>query len=167
MSSARPARADVRRVFRLPFARDRLDQALDDELRFHIEERVRDFETRGMTRREAEAEVWRRFGSYDDYRRETRHIDETIMRDQQQLELVDTIGRETRHAAATLRRSPGFTLIAFITLALGLGAATTIFTLLNRVVLRPLAYPNAERLVHIGTLWPSVRADAEFAISRG
>jgi predicted permease len=157
----------MRRVFRLPFRRDRLEQAVDEELRFHIEERVREFESQGMTRNEAEAEVQRRFGDYGQYRREARHIDERIMRDQQRLELLDTVTRETRHAAATLRRSPAFSLISVITLALGLGAATTIFTLLDRVVLRPLAYPSAERLVHIGTLWPMVRADAEFAISRG
>ncbi|HJQ20295.1 MAG TPA: ABC transporter permease [Gemmatimonadaceae bacterium] len=157
----------MRRVFRLPFTRGRMDEALDDELRFHIEERIREFEARGLSRTQAEAEVRRRFGNYDAYRSETRHIDETIMRDQHQLEVIDTIRRETRHAAATLRRSPGFTLIALVTLALGLGAATTIFTLLDRVVLRPLPYPDADRLVHIGTLWPGVRADAEFAISRG
>jgi len=88
------------------------------------------------------------------------------MRDRQRAEFLDTLRREMRHAATTLRRSPLFSLIACLTLALGLGAATTIFTLLDRVVLRPLPYANAERMVHIGTLWPFVRADAEFAISR-
>jgi putative ABC transport system permease protein len=82
-------------------------------------------------------------------------------------ESLDTLRRELRHAARTLARSPSFTLVAFVTLALGLGAATTIFTLLDRVVLQPLPYPEARRLVHIGTLWPGVKADAEFAISRG
>src|SRR3954465_9608076 len=105
----------MRRVFRLPFTRDRMDEALDEELRFHIEERIRDFESRGMPRAEAEAEMRRRFGNYDQYRREAPRTEETILRDQQQLELVNTVRRETRHAAATLRRSPGFTTIAFIT----------------------------------------------------
>ena len=70
------------------------------------------------------------------------------------MDLVDTIRRETRHAARSLARTPSFSLIVVVTLALGLGAATTIFTLLDRVVLRPLPYPNADRLIHIGTSGP-------------
>jgi putative ABC transport system permease protein len=173
MCSARRARRDVsdeprgfRRVFRLPFTRSRIERAVDDELHFHLEERIDEFHARGMTREQAEAEARRRFGDYDTYRREARNIDETTMRRTTRMELFDTIRRETRHALATLWRSPSFSLIALVTLALGLGAATTIFTLLDRVVLRPLPYPDAERMVHIGTLWPMVRADAEFAISR-
>ena len=159
-------RRGFRRVFRLPFARSRLERAVDDELRFHLEERIREFQERGMSREQAEFEARRRFGDYDAYRREASNIDETTMRDRTRAEFLDTLRREMRHAATTLLRSPSFSVITCVTLALGLGAATTIFTLLDRVVLRPLAYPNAERMVHIGTLWPFVRQDAEFAISR-
>lgn len=159
-------RRGFRRVFRLPFTRSRVERAVDDELRFHLEERIREFHERGMTREQAEVEARRRFGDYDTYRREARNIDETTMRDRKRAEFVDTLRRELRHAAMTLLRSPSFSLIACVTLALGLGAATTIFTLLDRVVLRPLPYANAERMVHIGTLWPFVRQDAEFMISR-
>jgi predicted permease len=159
-------RRGFRRVFRLPFTRSRVERAVDDELRFHLEERIREFHERGMTREQAELEARRRFGDYDTYRQEARHIDETTMRDRKRAEFLGTLRRELRHAAMTLWRSPSFSLIACVTLALGLGAATTIFTLLDRVVLRPLPYPNAERMVHIGTLWPFVRQDAEFGISR-
>jgi putative ABC transport system permease protein len=159
-------RRGFRRVFRLPFTRSQLENAVDDELRFHLEERIREFQERGMSREQAEFEARRRFGDYDTYRQEASNIDETTMRDRTRAEFFDTLRREMRHAATTLLRSPSFSLITCLTLALGLGAATTIFTLLDRVVLRPLAYPNAERMVHIGTLWPFVRQDAEFAISR-
>src|SRR6478735_4994394 len=83
------------------------------------------------------------------------------------MDIIETVVRESRHAARTLRRSPSFSLIAILTLGIGLGAATTIFTLLDRVVLRPLPYPNADRLIHIGTLWPKVKAGEEYAISKG
>ena len=159
-------RRGFRRFFQLPFTRSRMERALDDELRFHLEERIREFHERGLTREQAEAEARLRFGDYEAYRQQTRTIDETTLRDRHRAEFFDTLRREVRHAATTLRRSPLFSVIACLTLALGLGAATTIFTLLDRVVLRPLPYPNAERMVHIGTLWPFVRADAEFAISR-
>lgn len=82
-------------------------------------------------------------------------------------ELFDTVGREARHAARTLLRTPAFSLIAILTLALGLAAATTIFTLLDRVVIRPLPYPNADRLVHLGTLWPKVKVDEAYSLSKG
>ncbi len=83
------------------------------------------------------------------------------------MELVDAIRRESRSALRSLRRAPTFSLIAILTLALGLGATTTIFTLLDRVVLRPLPYPNADRLVNIATAWPKLKAGTEFGISRG
>ena len=83
------------------------------------------------------------------------------------MDIIETVVRESRHAARTLRRSPSFSLIAILTLGIGLGAATTIFTLLDRVVLRPLPYSNADRLIHIGTLWPKVKAGEEYGISRG
>ena len=83
------------------------------------------------------------------------------------MDIIETVVRESRHAVRTLRRSPSFSLIAILTLGIGLGAATTIFTLLDRVVLRPLPYPNADRLIHIGTLWPKVKAGEEYGISRG
>lgn len=158
----------VRRVFRLPATKDRLRADLDAELRFHIEGRIEDLmEREGFSREAAEREANRRFGDVGSYARETRSIDDTMLERRQRLDLFDAIRRETRHAARSLTRAPSFSLIVILTLALGLGAATTIFTLLDRVVLRPLPYPNAERLIHIGTMWPKIKADGDYAISRG
>ena len=64
-----------RRVFRIPLRRERIADALDEELRFHVEERVRDLVSRGMPQADAEREARRRFGDYDDYRRQTSIID--------------------------------------------------------------------------------------------
>jgi predicted permease len=158
----------VRRVFRLPATRDRMHTELDDELRFHIEGRIDELmEREGLPRAAAEREANRRFGDVGMYRRETRSIDDTMLDRRHRMDLLAAIRRETRHAVRSLARTPSFSLIVAITLALGLGAATTIFTLLDRVVLRPLPYPRAERLIHIGTLWPKTFPGVEYSISRG
>jgi putative ABC transport system permease protein len=158
----------MKRVFRLPGTRRGLDQAVDDELHFHLEGRIEELmEREHLPREEAEREARRRFGDYDTYRRLARDIDERTVRGRARMAFVDTLRRETTHAARALRRSPSFSFIAVLTLALGLAAATTIFTLLERVVLQPLPYPHAERLIHIGTLWPKVKAGEEYALSKG
>ena len=77
-----PARgwSGARRVFQPPFARRRIGRMVDDELRFHIEGRVEQFMEWGMTREQAEAEARRRFGDYEEYRRQACDIDERTMR---------------------------------------------------------------------------------------
>lgn len=122
---------------------------VSDEFAHHLAMRVAENEARGMSPAEARAEAVARLGDVDAYRREAWAIDERAARAGRRIELRDALGRETRLAARALRRSPGFTLVAFITLALGIGAATAIFTLLDDVVLRPLPYPAENRLVWI------------------
>lgn len=157
-----------RRVFRLPSSRDRMREELDDELRFHLDGRIEDLmEREGLSRDVAEREAKRRFGDYQTYRQEVRSIDDGMYHRRNRMELRSTISRETRHAFRTLLRTPTFSLIVVLTLGLGLGAATTIFTLLDRVVIRPLPYPNADRMIHIGTMWPKIKVGTEYALSRG
>ena len=139
----------MKRIFRLPLTRERIDRALDDELGFHLQGRVDDFIAQGMSRAQAEAEARRRFGDYAGHRRRTRDIDERAVRDRNRVEWVGTFRRELTHAVRSLRRSPAFSLIAFVTLALGLGASTAIYTILEAVVLRPLPYRNAGDLVSV------------------
>ena len=139
----------LRRVFRLPFSRKRSAREVDDELRFHLEGRIEEFIASGMTRSEAEAEARRRFGDYEGYRREASHIDERTMRDRNRLELLGNLARELRHSARALLRTPAFSLIAFVTLALGIGATTAIYSILEAVALRPLPYRGAEELVSV------------------
>src|SRR5262245_12626262 len=158
----------IRRVFRPPDTRRRLRDAVDDELRFHLEGRIEDLiEREGLSRADAEREARRRFGDFQAYRHETRSIDDTMLERRNRMELFDAIRRETRQAVRGLSRAPSFSFIVVLTLALGLSAATTIFTLLDRVVLRPLPYPNHDRLVHIGTLWPKIKADEEYSLAKG
>ncbi|HXT15764.1 MAG TPA: ABC transporter permease [Gemmatimonadaceae bacterium] len=140
----------MKRVFRLPGSRGRIEHELDDELHFHLEGRVEELmEREHLSRDEAEREARRRFGDYDTYRREARDIDERTQRGRNRMELFDTFRREIPHAARVLIRNPAFSLIAFITLAVGIGATTAIYTVLDAVALRPLAYRDADRLVSV------------------
>src|SRR4051812_17173545 len=139
----------MKRVFRLPGSRQRIDAELAVEFQFHLQERIEQFVASGMSRTEAEAEATRRFGDFEAYRRLAQQIDEETMRQRTFHEFIDTVGREVALAARVLRRTPGFTAIAILTLALGLGASTAIFTVLDAVVLRPMPYPESDRLVSV------------------
>jgi predicted permease len=157
----------LRRAFRLLVSPDRIRDDIDAELRFHIEGRIEDLMGRGLSHAEAEREVNARFGSIDVYREETRAIDERTIHEERRMELLDTIGRETRQALRALARSRGFTFIAILTLALGIGATTAVYTLLDRVVLDPLPYPHADRLVQVGSLVSGKTVTGEWGVSAG
>src|SRR5688500_159634 len=128
---------------------DRVDEDVAEELAAHIAMRAEENMSKGLTPEEARAEALRRFGDVDRYQRETRDIDAGRVREERRVELRDALARETRHALRGLVRSPGFTIIAIVTLALGIGATTAIYTMLETVVVRPLPYPGAERLVSV------------------
>jgi putative ABC transport system permease protein len=138
-----------RRAFSLPRSPDRLTDDVDEEFGFHMAERIDQFVAQGMTREQAEAEVAKRFGDIDTLRRTTRAIDAATLQRSRRTELWRTFVRELRRAPRVLLRDRAFTLIAFVTLALGLGATTAIFTVLDAVVLRALPYDNASELVSV------------------
>lgn len=139
----------MKRVFRLPWTRRRIDAELASEFQFHLQERVEQFVAAGMPRSEAEAEATRRFGDFDAYRKLAQQIDEETMRQRTTQEVFDGIRREISFAGRSLGRTPSFSLIAFLTLALGIGATTAIFTVLDAVVLRPLPYREPGTLVSV------------------
>lgn len=139
----------VRRMFRLPRSPQQLDSEVGDEFRFHIEERIEQFVQQGMTREEAEREVHQRFGNYQDHWQATRNIDETTMRNNRRFEFFAMLRDELQHSVHALRRARSFSVIATITLALGIGATTAIFSILDAVVLRPMSYRDPSQLVSI------------------
>jgi putative ABC transport system permease protein len=139
----------LRRVFRLPANQRRLHDEVGDELWFHIQERVEELMEKGLSRDQAEAEVRQRFGDVTRVAHQLELIDERAVRERGRAERFSAFGREVRHAARTLLRAPAFSLIALVTLALGIGATTAIFTVLDAVVLRPLPYPESDRLVSV------------------
>jgi putative ABC transport system permease protein len=156
----------LRKVFRLPLTRARARTSVDEELRFHLEGRTEELMAHGLGREEAEAEARRRFGDPESYRQATTAIDEQIIQERRRMDLLDSFIRETRQAVRALARSTGFTVTAVLTLALALGAATAIFTLLDTVVLRPLPYPDADRLVELSSPVPKFKGDTLWGLAR-
>ena len=156
----------MKRVFWLPLTRRRLSDRVDAELRFHLEERAEELIALGIPREAAEAEARRRLGDLETHRRAMRAIDEEMLGMQRRTDRLDLLAREGKHAVRALLRSPSFTVMTVLTLALGLGAATAIFTILDAVVLRPLPYPNGERLVALSSPVPGVKASPVWGLAR-
>ena len=138
-----------RRVFRLPASQARISETVDEEFAFHLEGRVEELMGEGMSREQAYAEARRRFGDVDQYRRQTAAYDQESLRHRDRIELLDSLRREARQAARALLRSPVFTIIALVTLAVGVSATTAVYAIVDAVVLRPLPYPEPERLVSV------------------
>lgn len=142
-------RPRVRRDFNLPIhRRERTAADVDDELRLHLELRVEQLVASGWTRADAEAEARRRFGpSWDDAVRELHRSGQAREERLAMRERLDTFWQDVRYAARALRRAPRYTAAAVLTLALGLGATTVVFSLVDRIVLRPMPYADPGRLV--------------------
>ncbi|HEV8042232.1 MAG TPA: ABC transporter permease [Bryobacteraceae bacterium] len=117
------------------FRRKRVEQELDDELRFHLEREVHEAAARGNAPDEARRRMLRDLRGADEACREARHTN-----------MIDSLIKDMTYAGRTLRRSPIFTATAALTLALGIGASTAIFSVTDAVLLRPLPYPDSNRL---------------------
>ena len=127
-----------RRISNL-FSRSSVDREIDAELRSHIEMRVEDNVATGMTSGEARRDAMLRFGNLTKTRERVNAVDALLA--------VESVFMDTRYAFRQLARSPGFAVATILTISLGVGASTAIFGVVNTVLVRPLSYPHAERIV--------------------
>src|SRR5687768_549423 len=113
--------------------RDDVENRLAEEIRFHVDQQTTKNLQAGMNAGEARRRALVMFGGVESGKERTR--------DEFRLTSIEDILRDLRHGLRGLRRAPAFTAIACVTLALGVGAATTVFSVVNGVLLKPLPYP--------------------------
>ncbi len=144
-----------------------VEAEVDEEMEFHVEMRVRELVARGWDPEEARAEAIRRFGDLervkDDCRTQGRRRDGRMRRQR----WFDELRQDLGFAVRQLRRAPGFSAVVVVTLALAIGATSSVFSVADAVVLRPLPFPESDRLVAIWTRYlPASGFDIEkFALS--
>ncbi|MCI0389065.1 MAG: ABC transporter permease, partial [Acidobacteria bacterium] len=123
------------------FRRRQVEQELDEELRYHLERQIEEHIAKGLTPIEARYAALRALGGIEQRKEECR--------DMRRVNLIENILQDLRYAGRILRRSPGFTAVAILSLALGIGANAAIFQLLNAVRLRSLPVANPTELAEV------------------
>ena len=154
-----PLPPGVRRIFAaLPGSRARVAADVDDELAFHIDMCVRDLAARGLDPAAAQLEAARRFGDIEFTRHYCRDEDRRRDREARQAMTFGELRQDFSYALRALRAARGFTVVALLTLAIGIGATTAVFSVVRGVLLAPLPFAEPERVQRI---WSRNTQDAQ------
>src|SRR4029453_2374195 len=126
------------------------ERELDREVAAHLRQIEDEYRRRGLSEQDARLAPRRAFGGVEQAKE--------AQRDARSIRWLDELRQNVTYAVRTLRHAPGFTLAAVLTLALGIGANTTMFSVVNATLLQPVAYPDADRLT---TIWKGAVNDPE------
>jgi predicted permease len=137
------------------FRRGKIYSDLAEEMRLHLEERTEQLMSEGMSRKEAEQTARRAFGNSTLLEERSREV--------WRMPVVESLGSDLKLVFRRLRKSPGFAVTILLTLAIGIGANTAVFSVLNSVLFKPLSYPDAEQLVSVHLNAPGAAGLADFS----
>jgi predicted permease len=132
---------------------------VDAELAFHLEERVREYRARGMDPAAARAKALERFGDVGTVRTECAELLSADRRAEHRRDWLDDLRQDLRYGVRALRRAPVFSLLAVVTLALGIGANAAVFGVVKSVLLDALPYAGADRVVRVYGRWAGGTTD--------
>lgn len=130
-----------KKLLQLLWQRNEVHSDIDDELKFHIEMRIKDNIASGMTEEQAKADAMKRFGNMQKVKSDCREA--------LGVEMLENLLQDLRYGLRMLLTTPSFTIVAVMALALGIGATSAIFSMVNTVVLRPLPFESQENLLMI------------------
>src|SRR6185503_17009694 len=139
--------------------RPRVDREVDDELAFHLEMRTREYFARGMEPAAARREAERRFGDVRRMRAALEGLGHERNRHMQRTEYLSELRQDIAFASRQLVKNPGFTAVAILTLALGIGGTTAIFSAVYAVVLQPLPLADPARLMAVNEIYQASPSD--------